>query len=121
MGVGADAAYAFSCYPLKSIQYTYFLGTRVSLPRHLLLTHSQTHSPLRCGPCQMIAPHFQAMADENPNVTFVKVDVDAMDKIAQMCGVRAMPTFQFFKGGEKVDEMCGANVAGLKAKVASLA
>eukprot|EP01082_Thalassiosira_pseudonana_P008212 g7358.t1 g7358 contig24:427857-428389(-) len=74
-----------------------------------------------CGPCQMIAPHFQAMADENPNVTFVKVDVDAMDKIAQMCGVRAMPTFQFFKGGEKVDEMCGADVAGLKAKVASLA
>jgi len=31
-----------------------------------------------------------------------------------------MPTFHFYKGGEKVDEMMGANVAGLKAKVAAL-
>ena len=65
----------------------------------------------------MVAPHFEAMANENPNVIFVKVDVDAMD---QLCGVRAMPTFQFFKGGEKVDEMMGANVEGLKQKVAAL-
>ena len=74
----------------------------------------------RCGPCQMVAPHFAAMANENPNVIFVKVDVDSQDQIAQRCGVRAMPTFQFFKGGEKVDELMGANVDGLKQKVAAL-
>ena len=68
----------------------------------------------------MVAPHFEAMANENPTVIFVKVDVDTQDKIAGMCGVRAMPTFQFFKGGEKVDELMGANVEGLKQKVAAL-
>ena len=74
----------------------------------------------RCGPCQMIAPKFEEMANENPNAIFVKVDVDKMDTISQNAGVRAMPTFQFFKNGEKVDEMMGANVAGLKEKVSAL-
>lgn len=69
----------------------------------------------------MVAPHFEAMSKENPNVIFVKVDVDAQDKIAQMCGIRAMPTFQFFKDGKKVDELMGADVNTLKSKVAALA
>ena len=42
-------------------------------------------------------------------------------QIAQRCGVRAMPTFQFYRGGEKADEMCGADVNGLRAKVAAMA
>ena len=69
----------------------------------------------------MVAPHFEALSKEYTNVIFVKVDVDKQDKIAQMCGVRAMPTFQFFKGGQKVDELKGADVATLKSKVAALA
>lgn len=75
----------------------------------------------RCGPCQRIAPLFEQMATDNPNVIFVKVDVDAQDKIAANCGVSAMPTFQFYKDGAKVEEMQGADPAGLKAKVAALA
>ena len=74
-----------------------------------------------CGPCQRIAPLFEQMAADNPNVIFVKVDVDAQDKIAAKCGISAMPTFQFYKGGAKVEEMCGADPATLKAKVAALA
>ena len=69
----------------------------------------------------MVAPHFEAMANQYPNVIFVKVDVDAQEKIAQMCGIRAMPTFQFFKDGKKVDELMGADVHTLKSKVAALA
>mmetsp|Transcript_13242 Transcript_13242/g.20963 ORF Transcript_13242/g.20963 Transcript_13242/m.20963 type:complete len:106 (+) Transcript_13242:84-401(+) len=74
-----------------------------------------------CGPCQMVAPHFEAMSNEYTNAIFVKLDVDAQDKIAQKCGIRAMPTFQFYKNGEKVDELMGANVAELKKKVTTLA
>lgn len=69
----------------------------------------------------MIAPHFEALSQQYPNVIFVKVDVDAQEKISQMCGIRAMPTFQFFKNGKKVDDMCGADVNTLKTKVAALA
>ena len=69
----------------------------------------------------MIAPHFESMSTEYAsNAIFVKVDVDAMEKLSQQCGIRAMPTFQFYKNGEKVDEICGADVATLKAKVAAL-
>jgi thioredoxin 1 len=69
----------------------------------------------------MIAPKFQAMSEKYENVIFVKVDVDVMDKIAGMCGIRAMPTFQFYKDGAKVDELCGANEAGIIQKVEALA
>jgi thioredoxin-like negative regulator of GroEL len=53
------------------------------------------------------------MAVENPDVEFVKVDVDEADEIAARCGIQAMPTFQFYKGGAKVDEMKGADQAQL--------
>ena len=69
----------------------------------------------------MIAPHFESMSAEYAsNAIFVKVDVDAMDKLAQKCGIRAMPTFQFYKNGEKVDEFSGADIATLKEKVSAL-
>ena len=54
------------------------------------------------------------MADEFTNVEFLKVDVDDAEEIAAECGVQAMPTFQVFKGGAKVEEMSGAHQEGLK-------
>ena len=69
----------------------------------------------------MIAPHFEAMSKEFANAIFVKVDVDEQEKIAQMCGIRAMPTFQFFKDEKKVDDLTGANIGALKSKVQALA
>ncbi|KAL7580631.1 hypothetical protein ACA910_002147 [Epithemia clementina (nom. ined.)] len=71
-----------------------------------------------CGPCRMIGPKFEAMAAEyGDKVEFVKVDVDAADDVAAANGIRAMPTFHFFKGGEKVHEVMGANEAELRASV----
>ncbi|CAE6502849.1 unnamed protein product [Rhizoctonia solani] len=65
-----------------------------------------------CGPCHMIAPVYEKLAAENPDVAFTKVDVDAK------YGIRAMPTFKFIKNGEEVDELRGANREGLEAAVA---
>merc|ERR1711862_396760 len=72
-----------------------------------------------CPPCKMIAPHFEQLATEYPDAEFVKVDVDENSEVAGLCGISAMPTFQFFKNGSKVDDMCGADLNKLKALVKS--
>merc|ERR1712167_378212 len=67
-----------------------------------------------CGPCQRIAPVFVKLAEEMPDVKFVKVDVDQNEAIAAKYNVKAMPTFKFVKNGEVVKELVGANEAGLR-------
>ncbi|GJE89643.1 thioredoxin family protein [Phanerochaete sordida] len=72
-----------------------------------------------CGPCKVISPIFEKLAEQFPNVEFYKVDVDAAEQISQEVGIRAMPTFVLFKNGQKVKELVGANPAGLQALLQS--
>ncbi|TFK56719.1 thioredoxin-domain-containing protein [Heliocybe sulcata] len=70
-----------------------------------------------CGPCHMIAPTFEALSKQYTNVNFLKCDVDAANEVAGYYKVGAMPTFIFLKGSTKVDELRGADKAGLERKV----
>lgn len=71
-----------------------------------------------CGPCKMIGPKFEAMAETFPSIEFVKVDVDELDDVSQGAGISAMPTFQIYKGGVKVDELVGASEKKLEEMLA---
>ena len=62
-----------------------------------------------CGPCKMISPIYDAVSDEYPSVSFLKVDVDDQPDVAAMAQVQAMPTFQFFKSGKMLDKIVGAD------------
>ncbi|KAL3965681.1 hypothetical protein ACCO45_002685 [Purpureocillium lilacinum] len=69
-----------------------------------------------CGPCKAIAPILAKHSEEaefKDKVHFVKFDVDEVQAVTQALGVRAMPTFFFFKGGKKVGEVVGANPPAL--------
>jgi thioredoxin len=68
-----------------------------------------------CGPCQMIGPIFVQLSEQYTDMVFLKVDVDANTTVAGECGINAMPTFQVWKDGHKVDEMVGASRDKLKA------
>ncbi|KAF3483118.1 thioredoxin [Arthroderma uncinatum] len=62
-----------------------------------------------CGPCKAISPKVDSLSEEyGSEVDFYKVDVDDCPEIAQELGVRSMPTFVFFKGGERLEDVVGA-------------
>ncbi len=70
-----------------------------------------------CGPCKMIAPKFAQMSETYTDVVFIKVDVDDASEIAEEWGISAMPTFLFFKNGQKLTQFSGASVAKLEEEI----
>ena len=72
-----------------------------------------------CGPCVALKPKFEALAAQNPTVKFIKIDVDKLEELAAVHKISAMPTILFFKGGKQVDQVVGADIAGITSKVAS--
>ncbi|OON22913.1 thioredoxin [Opisthorchis viverrini] len=62
-----------------------------------------------CPPCQRIAPVYESLAAENPNVVFLKVNGQQGGELARSYGVRGYPTFVFLKGSRTLDTKPGAN------------
>ena len=61
-----------------------------------------------CGPCQRIKPFFEELAAAHKGALFVKVDVDELESVSQAAEVLAMPTFQVYREGQRVDTVQGA-------------
>lgn len=63
-----------------------------------------------CGPCRMVAPIIDELATKyDGQVNIGKMDVDNNNDVVAQFGVRNIPTVLFFKGGEMVDKLVGAN------------
>ena len=45
-----------------------------------------------CGPCKMLAPSIDKLADEHPEATVVKIDVDATPLLAAKFNVQSIPS-----------------------------
>ncbi|MCS7055535.1 MAG: thioredoxin [Thermoflexales bacterium] len=61
-----------------------------------------------CGPCKMIAPIVEQIAEENEGKLVVgKLDVDANSETAMKFGVMSIPTLILFKDGEPVERLVG--------------
>jgi len=61
-----------------------------------------------CGPCKMIAPILDELADEfGARIKIGKVNVDENQSLAAEYGIRAIPTLLLFNGGEVVDQVVG--------------
>ncbi|XP_077355619.1 thioredoxin b [Festucalex cinctus] len=73
-----------------------------------------------CGPCKMIGPVFEAASkqSEYADVIFLKVDVDKCDEITAKFDISCMPTFHFYRNGERIELFSGANADKLKDLIA---
>ncbi|MEJ7624897.1 MAG: thioredoxin [Pyrinomonadaceae bacterium] len=62
-----------------------------------------------CGPCRMIAPTVEAIAEEYQEKAGVfKMNVDENGTVPQQYGIRGIPTLILFKGGQEQERIVGA-------------
>lgn len=61
-----------------------------------------------CGPCRMVAPVIEQLADDlDGKVTVGKVDVDEQPALAAKYGIQSIPTVIIFKDGKPVETLVG--------------
>jgi len=62
-----------------------------------------------CGPCKMIAPVLEQIAEEKSDVIIIgKINVDENSQTATKFGIRGIPTLMLFKNGEAIGTQVGA-------------
>ena len=62
-----------------------------------------------CGPCRMVGPIISELAEQyDGKVVVGKCDVEENEDLAVEFGIRNIPTILFFKGGQVVDKLVGA-------------
>jgi thioredoxin 1 len=75
-----------------------------------------------CGPCKAVSPLVEKLSDSVTSVKFYKVDVDELSTVAADNGISAMPTFLFYKNGQKQEKLTvrGANPPAIQQAVAEI-
>lgn len=61
-----------------------------------------------CGPCQMVLPIMDEIADERSDIKVCKINVDEQKELARQFRVLSIPTLAVFKNGEMVNRSTGA-------------
>lgn len=61
-----------------------------------------------CGPCRMLSPIIEQLAEEKTNIAFAKLDVDKNRAVSMRYGIMSIPTLLYFKNGALVDKTLGA-------------
>ena len=73
-----------------------------------------------CGPCKMLSPIVEQLAEEHGDVVIGKLDVDNNPEVSTKYGIRSLPTILWLKGGEVVDKHVGLTTkAKLEEKIQS--
>lgn len=60
-----------------------------------------------CGPCRMLSPVVDQVAEESEGIVFGKVNVDEEKELASRYGIMSIPALVLFKDGKAVDSMVG--------------
>ncbi len=60
-----------------------------------------------CGPCQMLKPVMEQVAEERDDIKVVSINIDSEDDLAYKYNVSSIPCLVVFKGGEEVKRSVG--------------
>ena len=61
-----------------------------------------------CGPCRMVAPIVEEIADERPDIKVGKINVDEEAELASQFGIMSIPTLVVIEKGKIVNQATGA-------------
>lgn len=74
-----------------------------------------------CGPCRMVGPVIDQLAEDNPDLNIGKLNVDQNPESAVRFGIRSIPCVIFFKDGVESGRLLGAQSKGAyQSKIDSL-
>jgi thioredoxin 1 len=62
-----------------------------------------------CGPCRMLAPTVDSIAEERDDIVVGKINVDNEEKLAVTFGIDSIPTLIIVKNGEVAGKLVGYN------------
>jgi thioredoxin 1 len=60
-----------------------------------------------CGPCKMLSPVIDKLADEKKDISFYKLDVDNALEVSKKYGIMSIPTLLYFIDGNLVESIVG--------------
>ena len=61
-----------------------------------------------CGPCRMVVPIVEEIADERPDIKVGKINVDEEAELASQFGIMSIPTLVVIENGKIVNQAMGA-------------
>ena len=61
-----------------------------------------------CGPCRMVVPMVEQIADERPDIKVGKINIDEQFELANQFGIMSIPTLMVVKDGKIVQKAMGA-------------
>jgi thioredoxin 1 len=70
-----------------------------------------------CGPCKQFGPVYEEASNQNPDITFGKIDTEAEQSLASAAGITSIPTLMAFREGVLVFAQPGALPAPMLGKV----
>lgn len=73
-----------------------------------------------CGPCKMLAPKLEKLAQKYPNVTFLKVDVEKSPDLASTYQVSSLPTFILLEKGAPLESKFAPIIGASLSKVEAI-
>lgn len=60
-----------------------------------------------CGPCKTMAPIYNKVATQSPEILFAKINTEQAQKVSAQANIRSIPTLVFFHQGKEVDRISG--------------